>query len=541
MSYAYLEHLSDACLVTNEEGEILFWNNSFLILSNYKEREVRKIKFAKDLIKFEEEISELSVECGFNFANQKEGFGLVRKVSIDQSVLIIIKDLFVEKNLHQKYHSQLQELKQINQNLEQMVADRTAELRRSNKYLFDLLDSFKQAIFMVNPDGKIDLAQGLNLSVVTELFPDNLAELFATVMTTEQSKKWIALLFSNALPFEEMVALAPQELVFANEVFKITYYPYYSEVEQLESIILAMTNVTEETKVRQDLDVKTKFAASLLKASQSGGRFQVAMSEVEDLLEELLNEDSNLQFFKANLHALKGLFSYYGPVGFDQLVHQIELSDEGIGEKQLNVKELSNNFKKILNQIRLLLPSTTEDKKILPLSIISEVFQAKELDTAKEILTPFVFINLEEISLSMGEYAQELGQSSGKDVKYFSTSCAGFFLDSSLYKLLHQFLIQGLRNAVAHGMSENSDQNSIAIEAKDQGQSCLIQIKTKGRINKKLNDVSILSGLNQGVGLVDRIAKGFGATLNLSLDEENGTSCSELALPYKYLKRKKHV
>jgi hypothetical protein len=189
----------------------------------------------------------------------------------------------------------------------------------------------------------------------------------------------------------------------------------------------------------------------------------------------------------------------------------------------------------------LLLPNTSQDKKILPLSIISEVFQAKELDTAKELLTPFVFINLEEISLSMGEYAQELGQSSGKNVKYFSTSCTGFFLDSSLYKLVDQFLIQGLRNAVAHGMSENSDQNSIAIEAKDQGQSCLIQIKTKGKINKKINPVSILSGLNQGVSLVDRIAGDFNAKLNLSVEEESGSSCLELTLPYKYLKRKKHV
>lgn len=541
MSYAYLEHLSDACLVTNEQGEILFWNNAFLILSDYKEREVRKIKVARDLIKFEEEISELSVECGFSFANQKKGFGLVRKVSIDQSVLIIIKDLFVEKNLHQKYHSQLQELKKINQNLEQMVADRTQELRRSNKYLFDLLDSFKQAIFMVKPDGKIDLEQGLNLTVVTDLFPDNIGDLFAAVMTIEQSKKWMILLFSNALPFEEMAALAPQELVFSGEVFKITYYPYYNEAQQLESIILAMTNVTEETKVRQDLDVKTKFAASLLKASQSGGRFQVAMSEVEDLLDELLKEDKDLHLFKANLHAMKGLFSYYGPIGLDQLVHQIELSDKSMSEKKLHVKELSNQFKKMLNQIQLLLPNTTEDKKTLPFRIISEVFQAKELDSVKELLTPFVFINLEEISLSMEEYAHELGQSSGKNVKFFSTSCTGFFLDSCLYKLVHQFLIQGIRNAVAHGMSENSDQNEIAIEAKIQGQSCLIQIKTKGKINKKFNDVSILSGLKQGVYLVDRIAKDFNAELNLNIEEESGSSCLELTLPYKYLKRKKHV
>ena len=536
MSFAYLEHLSDACLVTNEQDEIIFWNNSFLLLGELKEREIKKMRLIDQLISFDDEITDLSVECGFRFFNHKIGFGLVRKVSVDQTRITIIRDLSVEKSLHQKYHAQLEELRSINRNLEMIVSLRTEELRRSNKYLFDLLDSFNQAIFMVNLDGKIETSKALNLSIVLKKFPEHLQDLFSVSQPHDQTDKWLKLLFAEALPFEEMAPLVPQELVIEDQTFKMNYYPSYNSENRLDAIVVAMTNITSEVKVKIELEVKNKMAASLLKASQAGNRFILAMEEISELLESLLKIGIDEDFFRAKLHALKGIFSYYGPIGFDQDIHEIEILNAGLPHKQARLDTISKIFEDKLKEIVSLLPQFKSGNKLVQQNDLSEIYKSHDLQEVKSLLLPYVFLDVLEVCQSMREYVQELSLGFGKHLSNFQVDGERLYLSNEVFLLLNQFLIQGLRNSVAHGFAQNEIDNNIFINTLESDQRLLIQIKTEGKISKENKKVTILSGLNQGQKLLEQLALQHEASIKLEINEESGVSLFKLYLPLNYRK-----
>jgi hypothetical protein len=541
MSFAYLEHLSDACLVINERDEIVFWNNSFLIMSELKEREIKKIKTFKDLVQFDEEISELSIESKFKFSNNKDGFGLVRSASVENTKIIVIKDLSVEANLHSKYHSQLDELKKTNQKLELIVAERTAELRRSNKYLFDLLDSFKQAIFLVDSNGKIDTDKGLNLSGVMDAFPRQLEELFSSQMPADQTLKWLKLLFSLALPFEEMTALAPQELVFDNQTFKMTYYPFYQNQNELDAIVVAMTNISEEAKVRDELQHKNKIAASLLKASQGGNRFSIAVEEITDLLNTLSRPDISEEAFKAKLHGLKGLFSYYGPAGFDLDIHAIEISQESISAKQFLIKDVSLNFKSQLLLLLKLLPHLKPGHKIVQEKDLSEIFNSQDFTYVRRLFFSYVYLDLKEICQSMSEFVNDLCSSEGKEISLYQVECEQIYLENKMFSLINQFLIQGLRNSIAHGFGFREIKNKISIRIVELGQRLLIEIKTDGKIMERNDSVRPISGLKQGRKLLEQLALEHQSEIRLDVDAINGISRFQLLLPIKNIKKAENV
>jgi two-component sensor histidine kinase len=541
MSFAYLEHLSDACLVINERDEIIFWNNSFLLISELKEREIKKIKTFKELVQFDEEISELAIESKFKFSNNKNGFGLVRSASVENTKIIVIKDLSVEANLHSKYHSQLDELKKTNQKLEIIVAERTAELRRSNKYLFDLLDSFKQAIFLVDSNGKIDTDKGLNLSGVMDAFPGQIEELFLSQMPADQTLKWLKLLFSLALPFEEMTALAPQELVFEKQTFKMTYYPFYQNQNELDAIVIAMTNISEEAKVRDELENKNKIAASLYKASQGGNRFSVAVEEITDLLNALSQSDISDEAFRAKLHGLKGLFSYYGPAGFDLDIHAIEISQESIRNKQVLLKDISLNFKSQLQLLLQLLPHLKPGHKIVQEKDLSEIFNSQSLKDVRRLFFPYVFLDLKEICQSMSEFVNELCNSEGKEIALYQVEGERIYLENEMFSLINQFLIQGLRNSIAHGFGFGNIKNKIRIRILEVSQRLLLEIQTDGKIMERNDSISPISGLRQGRKLLEQLAQENHSELKLDVDSINGISKFQLLLPIKNIKRAENV
>jgi hypothetical protein len=246
-----------------------------------------------------------------------------------------------------------------------------------------------------------------------DAFPRQLEELFSSQMPADQTLKWLKLLFSLALPFEEMTALAPQELVFNKQTFKMTYYPFYQDQNELDAIVIAMTNISEEAKVRDELQDKNKIAASLLKASQGGNRFSFAVEEITDLLNTLVQSDISVEAFKAKLHGLKGLFSYYGPAGFDLKIHDIEISQDRISAKQVLLKDISLNFKTQLNLLLKLLPHLKPGHKIVQEKDLSEIFNSRDLKSVRRLFFSYVYLDLEEICQSMSEFVNDLCSSEG--------------------------------------------------------------------------------------------------------------------------------
>jgi hypothetical protein len=374
-----------------------------------------------------------------------------------------------------------------------------------------------------------------------DAFPRQLEELFSSQMPADQTLKWLKLLFSLALPFEEMTALAPQELVFDNQTFKMTYYPFYQNQNELDAIVVAMTNISEEAKVRDELQHKNKIAASLLKASQGGNRFSIAVEEITDLLNTLSRPDILEEAFKAKLHGLKGLFSYYGPAGFDLDIHAIEISQESISAKQFLIKVVSLNFKSQLLLLLKLLPHLKPGHKIVQEKDLSEIFNSEDFTYVRRLFFSYVYLDLKEICQSMSEFVNDLCSSEGKEISLYQVECEKIYLENKMFSLINQFLIQGLRNSIAHGFGFREIKNKISIRIVELGQRLLIEIKTDGKIMERNDSVRPISGLKQGRKLLEQLALEHQSEIRLDVDAINGISRFQLLLPIKNIKKAENV
>jgi hypothetical protein len=547
MDFTYLDHVTDACLVLNKDQEIIFHNQALLMLGQLKDREVKKKAYFSELISFSEIPHEyLAIETHFQFFNSQKGFGQVRKVDLSDGLsLVMIKDLTIEKHLHQRFQEQLHELKDLNQNLEKLVEERTQQLLRTNKYLTGILDSFNQAIFTADVSGKIDLSNGLNLQILGAIVPTQLSEFFQGQMGQEETKKWLGLLFDGALSFEDMTAIAPQNITFLGTPFRMTYYPFYNDHQLLHSLIIALTNITEEVRVRDALNERERLAASLLKASHNGNRFNGALEECREILHALLQGNYSLELARPKLHALKGLFSYYGPAELDLAVHEIEVAEVSWSEKYALIEKLNDQFEKNVSKIVDLLPHLKSDKKLIPLAELNKLEGTMTEVSEREILLPYVHLDLDEFCHSLKEYVADISSSVGKDLNEYKSACQNLYLRMELFSLVNQFFIHGLRNSVAHVFAEQMSgdfvENKIEITAVEKEGCILLEIKTKGRILQKEGSSSVLSGQKQGLVLIEELAMKFECQMELMIDPQKNQSLFCLKVPMKYIRRKSNV
>lgn len=546
MDFKYLDHVTDACLVLNKDQEIIFHNQALLMLGQLKDREVKKKAIFSELISFSEFPHEdLAIETSFQFFNSQKGFGQVRKVGIaDDLSLVMIKDLTIEKHLHQRFQEQLFELKELNLNLEKLVEMRTQQLSRSNKYLSGILTSFNQAIFTTDVSGKIDLEHGLNLQMLGPQTPTDLFALFHSQMNQEETKKWLQLLFIGALSFEEMVAIAPQNIVFLGAPFRVTYYPFYNDQQVLQSLIVALTNISEDLKVREALNEREILAASLLKASHNGHRYHGALDECRKILNSLLREGCSSEIARPKLHALKGLFSYYGPAQMDLMVHEIELSEEAWSGKYEMITKLNVQFENNVSKIQNLLPHLKGEKRLISLVELFKIESSIPKEEQREILLPYMNLDLDEFCHSLKDYVSDISSSVGRELKEYNCDCRNIFLRIELFSLLNQFFIHGLRNSVAHVFAEETGEgeieNRIDVFAVEQEGSLLLVIKTTGIIHQNKTVNTTLSGQKQGLVLINELAMSFECQMSLEVDSQKNHSLFSLKVPMKFVRRKKN-
>jgi hypothetical protein len=546
MQFEYLEYVSDACIVVNNDEELLFHNPGLLVLGNLKERELKKIKKLSELVTFNElPTNDLSVESDFTFFNSSLGFGQIKKVLLDEnSFMLIIKDLSIEKNLQVKFHEQIIELKRLNSNLEKLVELRTHELLTSNHYLSGILNSFNQAIFSVNERGEIDLGTGLNLEILGDKKPLLLADLFQDQMTSDQTLNWLRLLFSTALSFEDMVGVAPEEVTYSSRPFKITYYPMHEKKSDSKSLIVALTNISHELQVRSELGHNQVIASSLLKASKNANRFNEAMEECRGILDSLLDPSLVPSLSVAKLHALKGLFSYYGPEGFDVKVHAIEISHHAVPELIKSIASLQEQFELILAKIKNLLPHLQQGKHLISQNELTLLHNASSMQEVREILMPHRLLDLEELCLSLESYIKEMAAGVSKELNQFSVDCSHYFVEMELFPLINQFLIHGLRNSIAHvfsyQLSEVRQENNVHLAVIQNDESVSLTIMTKGILHPRESKDSVLSGQKQGLILIEQMANYFGCQMSLVLDSQKNQSHFNLLIPIKFIRRISH-
>lgn len=242
--------------------------------------------------------------------------------------VFILHDVSLEEALHSKYKSELEqkegyieelekarvELEKYSKNLEEIVAQRTQELRLANRTLQAVIDSLGQGFMTFDKSGTcgslytkacLDLLKvepaGMNIKNVLKVAQEK----------ENEFNMWTSSLFSEPLPFEDLKPLGPDWYLGDEEksVF-LEYFPIREDGGNVSDVVVVATDKTQEVEAQKKLDEEKALVDMILKfvrGQNSFIRFLKSVPEVLDRVEQLATKpvENESELFRL-LHTLEG-------------------------------------------------------------------------------------------------------------------------------------------------------------------------------------------------------------------------------------------
>lgn len=228
-------------------------------------------------------------------------------------------------------------LEDYSKNLEQMVEERTAELKKANDFIGAMINSLDQGLFVIDKD--------LNCAdVYTRACEDifgqtpggkNFNELLdLNEKEANAASKWAGIVFSKKIPFQSAKKLGPQKKVYGEDIesddFKhveIDYYPM-EEGDELNNIVVVSTDKTAEIKAHEAFVQKEKYVEMIIKLVKRKKQFYNFFDEAESILEtigeELKPDRPIFDNLLINYHSLNGGFGTFSVLKLQQMARECE-------------------------------------------------------------------------------------------------------------------------------------------------------------------------------------------------------------------------
>jgi len=245
------------------------------------------------------------------------------------------------------------ELENYSKNLEQMVEQRTLELKEANDFMALMVNSLDQGLvvfdeelncnpmftkacepmFGISPEGRT-IPELLNVTDESEL----------NILT-----QWAKVLFSEMIPFESAVTLGPKNKItgthFNDENYKfigLNYYPMRDAEEKIINIVMIATDKTTEVQATELAKEKEAYVSMILKILNNKNQFESFISEVEEIFHQFTKtysiEENKVDFELAMMlfHTLNGGFGIYS-------ITKLQMQARGYETEISNIKETDPN------------------------------------------------------------------------------------------------------------------------------------------------------------------------------------------------------
>lgn len=516
MDYSVFDSLLDAVFILDAEKKIVYCNTSAATLCESSVRRLTKgLKFYEVLVVDDanlfaaqsgtlgmEEATPYS-EIGFHLTTGKKG-----KIQIaiqpffesasERKWVIMIHDVTLEEVLHGKYRAELeqkegyivelqkakQELEQYSKNLEQMVQERTKELRSANRTLSAIMNSLGQGFLTFDRAGQCS-------DIFTKACEDVLEKVPAKKPITEvlnvseqekpQFEQWLEATFSEALPFDSMKDLGPTLYPHSHGHYvTLEYYPIRNEKDQIDNLVVVATDKTVEREAQISLEKERYFAQMIMRVIRSKDQFAHFLSTVLGTIDEcraLANvptpEQLNYGELFRKLHTIEGEAGAYSVQDLRMLSRKAQEFLEPLkwGEKvppefmsrlRLELTSLREGFKAFMNEQKQffdLIGLNDEPKFEIKKSELTDFYSLMKRSGVNEktlehfhdhFLKSSLNKRLSTCDITVQAVAMKLMKKvnpvtvSGDDIRIEEHS-----MDALLSSLIHAF-----RNAVDHGIEE---------------------------------------------------------------------------------------
>jgi len=233
------------------------------------------------------------------------------------------------------------QLEDYNRNLENKVAQRTAELKEANDFMGLMVNSLDQGLLVFDQELKCHPTHTNACESIfnSSPFGNSLPEILDITDEHEiQSlKQWTQILFSEMIPFESASALGPQQKITGNDFtdpnykyVDINYYPMRDSEEKIVNVVMIATDKTREIQATERAKEKDLYVSMVLKILTNKPQFESFINEVEEIFDQfetaysIENATINFELCMMLFHTLNGGFGIYSLTKLQQLAREYE-------------------------------------------------------------------------------------------------------------------------------------------------------------------------------------------------------------------------
>lgn len=382
--YRLFDSLQDVVLVLNGECSVLYGNQAASNLLGVSAKRLAAGKFISQFLEFETNVlasmtavhvgepTQLT-ELGFTVVSGGRGWGQITvqrqpdffSIALELRWIVYMRDVTLEKNLHEKYKLELDQkesvitdlkqarakLEDYSKNLESMVEIRTSELNKTNILLRTILDSLGQGILVFNESGDClpifskvcekffgQTPEGQQIESLLQLDGED----------SQAFKHWRQAVFSEMLEFDDLVPLAPSVLKNEREVTRgierqisLGYNSMRNEIGAIQGVVLVATDRTSEVQALREAAHERSVVRRIVRVGRNRDAFLHFVRDAKMLLVQFKSwrfQRSSVHAQREevlrHLHTLKGGASSFAFTELAQQAHELEsrLKDFAIGD-----------------------------------------------------------------------------------------------------------------------------------------------------------------------------------------------------------------
>ncbi|WP_413557534.1 ATP-binding protein [Bdellovibrio sp. HCB209] len=509
IQYSLFDTLLEPVFVLNQEQKVIYCNETAAIVCGLSVRKITKGMKFLELFTFSEPIEGLDKlihvcdptpykEVTFQTSQGGEGKIQITLQPVfdsmgDKNWIVFVRDVTLEERLQKKYRAELEQkedvikaledakvqLENYSKNLEQMVADRTAELSRLNQMMTALLDSLGQGFFIFNDQGRVlevsskaceDTVecrpQGMNIWDVLKV-PENKVDGF---------QKWMKTIFMEMLPFEDLSPLGPEKYAHSEgKHISLAYFPLRTSEGKMDGIVVVASDVTSLVEAQLQAERDRAYAGLIINMVQNKKEIGRFVRESESLLAELKKdlkatwESADDESLFRQLHTLKGGAALFSIQDMTEYCHKAEtlLAEfkesrsaeqyQKLQEECITVESAFQGFLKKTEEILGSKALSQERQLEIPVSKLQatvENLQALPQGTAaaRLLMSEFMMEPIGSFFTTYNDVAQRVAEKQEKQLNPVVYKNADLRVLPEIYSNLFATFVHSFRNSVDHGI-----------------------------------------------------------------------------------------
>lgn len=504
-SYQLFDTLLEPVFILNGEQKVVYCNETASVLCDLSIRKITRGMTFTSLFQFSEPFDAVQnlvqiadptpyKELNFTTSTGNEGKAQITLQPVtspegESHWIVFMRDVTLEERLQKKYRAELEQkedvikaledakakLEDYSQNLEKMVAERTAQLSRLNQMMSALLDSLGQGFFVFDKDGLCLEVNSKACSDTVECMPagKNIWDVLALPANKHDGfKKWMMTLFMEMLPFEDLAPLGPPTFPHSQgKHIKLEYFPLNSAEGKIEGVVVVASDITSLIEAQQQAEREkenAKLIIHLVKSKREVARF-IRDSEqmLRDLKTELHRDTRDTDTIYRYLHTLKGGAASFSIQQMTELCHQAETQVNSFlqDKKSENFQPLFDFYTKIDGSFRHFLSESQDilgksalstDRSIeIPFSKLSHLIEdvrGYSAPAAAAVAEALLMEPVQSFFQAYDDLSRRVAEKEGKSLLPVEFSGGDIKVLPEVYSPLFATFVHAFRNAVDHGI-----------------------------------------------------------------------------------------